>query len=444
MSKKIIICLALMCALIMTACANPEPGEQVPGDDQPVGTTPADTTPAETTPSATETTAPATDPTKITVSLDGTTDYMIIRADNAQGTIVSAAAKLFLKLKDDVGIQTKINTDWAKDESTIDQSAPEIIVGKTNRTACAPHTEAIEDRTFIIRVVDDKLLIAGATDKLTGYAVDYFIENYLSNPEYCSEGKLVLPRDLNDVQGPLKFEMTDLINSTDSYVTSHEKVLDIAKYNGHRIMQGGCTDGKYCYFALNDGDVKAYIFKYSVDDWKLVARSEVLPLDHSNDICYNPDTHELIVVHNAPNRDTISRIDPDTLEIKETRKIPYTIFSMAYNATRQMYVVGLSGGQNFATMDANFKPLKKYIANNTGYTTQGVECDDDFIYFVQYKQNVIMIYDWDGKFVTRIDLSIQGEEPENISLVEGEFIIGCNNASWSGGVVYRLNIQKKQ
>lgn len=122
MSKKIIICLALMCALIMTACANPEPGEQVPGDDQPVGTTPADTTPAETTPSATETTAPATDPTKITVSLDGTTDYMIIRADNAQSTIVSAAAKLFLKLKYDVGIQTKINTDWAKDESTIDLS----------------------------------------------------------------------------------------------------------------------------------------------------------------------------------------------------------------------------------------------------------------------------------------------------------------------------------
>ena len=192
-----------------------------------------------------------------------------------------------------------------------------------------------------------------------------------------------------------------------------------------------------------EGSHMSYIYKYDVNTWELVARSEALPLDHSNDICYNPDTHELIVVHNAPNRNTISIIDPDTLTVKEKVKIKYQIFSMAYNQSRQQYVIGLSGGQNFALLDTDFKAVKTYSVNSTGYTTQGVECDNDFIYFVQYNQNVIMIYDWAGKLVTRVDMTLVGLEPENICLIEGEFIIGCNNANWTGGEVYSLEIIKK-
>ena len=116
---------------------------------------------------------------------------------------------------------------------------------------------------------------------------------------------------------------------------------------------------------------------------------------------------------------------------------------MAYNQSRQQYVIGLSGGQNFALLDTEFKAVKTYTVNSTGYTTQGVECDNDFIYFVQYNQNVIMIYDWNGKLVTRVDMTLLGVEPENISLIEGEFIIGCNDAKWSGGEVYQLEIIKK-
>jgi hypothetical protein len=192
-----------------------------------------------------------------------------------------------------------------------------------------------------------------------------------------------------------------------------------------------------------EGSHQSYIYKYDVNTWELVSRSEGLPLDHSNDICYNPDTHELIVVHNAPNRNIISILDPDTLTVKEKVKIKYQIFSMAYNQSRQQYVIGLSGGQNFAILDTEFKSVKNCAVNSTGYTTQGVECDNDFIYFVQYNQNVIMIYDWNGKLVTRVDMTLLGVEPENISLIEGEFIIGCNDANWSGGEVYQLEIIKK-
>ena len=443
MFKKILALLLVCAALILSSCSNPQ-DSNTPQDTEPSAadtqhTTPADTTTADPGPDYSD---------KLVIVLDGAAKYSIIRAENAQDRVVKAGAALHTGLKEATGAKITLGTDWAKNPTTIDQSAPEIIVGETNRTASVGLADTLQPRTFIIKAVRDQIIIIGTSDKLTARAVDYFVSEYVNNPQYLQNGNLILPRNLNDIQGPFDFEMTDLINKDDEYTTTYKKLFDIKNADGYRIMQGGGTDGKYCYFAMNnqsfpEGSHMSYIYKYDVNTWELVARSEALPLDHSNDICYNPDTHELIVVHNAPNRNTISIIDPDTLTVKEKVKIKYQIFSMAYNQSRQQYVIGLSGGQNFALLDTDFKAVKTYSVNSTGYTTQGVECDNDFIYFVQYNQNVIMIYDWAGKLVKRVDMTLLGLEPENISLIEGEFIIGCNNASWTGGEVYSLEIIKK-
>ena len=436
------LCALLCTALLLSSCANSQ-NDNIPDDTTPPAADIHNTTPTDTTAD------PGPDYSdKLVIVLDGKANYSIIRADNAQDRIVKAGAALLTGIKQATSTTIPLGTDWVKDPSTIDQSAPEIIVGETNRTASIGVADTLEPRTFIIKAVGDQIIITGTSDKLTAHAVDYFVSEYINNPEYLQNGNLMLPRDLYDVQGPFDFEMTDLINKDDEYTTTYTKLFDIKNVDGYRIMQGGCTDGKYCYFAMEnqtfpEGSHKSYIYKYDANTWELVARSEGLPLDHSNDICYNPDTKELIVVHNAPNRDTLSIVDPDTLTVKETFKIKYKIFSMAYNQSRQQYVIGLSGGQNFALLDTDFKAVKNYTVNSTGYTTQGVECDNDFIYFVQYNQNVIMIYDWSGKLVKRVDMTLLGIEPENICLIEGEFIIGCNNANWTGGEVYSLEIIKK-
>lgn len=443
MLKKIFTLLAISTLLLLSSCANPQ-DTGTSQDTQPSAPDIQTTTPAQTT-----TADPGPDYSdKLVIVLDGETKYSIIRSDRAQERVVKAGSALHTGIREATGITLTLSTDWARDTSTIDQAAPEIIIGETNRTSSVGVTDALEPRTFIIKAVDEQIVIAGTSDKLTARAVDYFVSEYINDPEYLQNGNLILPRDFCDIQGPFDFEMTDLINSVDEYTTTYKKLFAIKNVDGYRIMQGGCTDGKYCYFAMEnqtfpEGSHRSYIYKYDVNTWELVARSEDLPLDHSNDICYNPDKHELIVVHNAPNRNIISILDPDTLTVKEKVKIKYQIFSMAYNRSRQQYVIGLSGGQNFALLDTEFKAVKTYTVNSTGYTTQGVECDNDFIYFVQYNQNVIMIYDWNGKLVTRVDMTLLGVEPENISLIEGEFIIGCNDAKWSGGEVYQLEIIKK-
>ena len=54
----------------------------------------------------------------------------------------------------------------------------------------------------------------------------------------------------------------------------------------------------------------------------------------------------------------------------------------------------------------------------TGYITQGIACDDNYIYCVLDTPDIIVVYDWYGTFVTKIDLSQLVEyEPENVSVV---------------------------
>lgn len=410
---------------------------------------PKDTTPEAATDSTLNTTtdAPATQaPTTLDIVTNSATDFIILRSENAGEHIVSAAVKMRQAISDKTGVNISIVTDWVRRGEIADQTKPEIIIGSCERDVSSSIADTLEDRSFIIKVEGNKLVICGKTDKLTLQGVEYFIEHYMTD-EYASASSLSLPRSLVDTQTNVKFDMTQLINSTDSYSTTQTKMFDIPNVDGYRIMQGGCTDGKYLYMAMENqsfaGDNHhSYIYKYDIATMKEVARSEALQLDHSNDICYNPNTGMLIVVHNAPRRNKLSFVDPETLTITGSKLIDFEIFSLAYCQERQQYVIGISFGQNFAILDKDFNRVKLYQVNSTGYTTQGVECDNDFIYFIQYNKNVIVIYDWSGKRVTIVDVSLTNCEPENICLVDDVFYVGCNNAKWTGGLVYEMRIVK--
>ncbi len=216
------------------------------------------------------------------------------------------------------------------------------------------------------------------------------------------------------------------------------------------ILQGGGTDGKYLYFAhatwVKDNVQTAIIGKYDPATGELLATSEEMPIDHANDITYNPKTGMLIVVHNAPNRQLISFVNPETLEYLGTKDIGQEIYCMSYNEKRDQYAVGKSGGMDFAILDADFNTVADHIAVNTRYTTQGMESDDDYLYFVLHHRHCIMKYDWEGHFIDYITIDHEGDEPENLMFVNGRLYIGFN--MWNGQkldtpMVYRAELEAK-
>ena len=261
-------------------------------------------------------------------------------------------------------------------------------------------------------------------------------------------------------------------------IKSHiEKDAGMSQY---ATVQGACTDGKYAYFAVQESST--VILKYDLKTWKLAKKATVSGLGHANDMTYNA-RRELIVVANntaAFDReadDQLTLLDPETLTVRGTVKalrkktekelekerqeaaknptsatkkkdekddeekdyVALKVYSVAYQESEDRYVVGLSGGYDFAVLDKDFKQVKQYKGEKTGYTRQGCDCDDDYIYFSQGDgSNIIVIYDFSGKYVDTVSLD-HSHEIENLFHAGNDYYLTLH---YYGNAVMRVGLSK--
>lgn len=237
--------------------------------------------------------------------------------------------------------------------------------------------------------------------------------------------------------------------------------------SGNTVMQGGCTDGEYAYICMENqaGNYSntylhdTRIVKVRLSDNTLAAVSQPLPLHHSNDMCYNSKTGLLVVALNGKQANTVSFVDPDSLQIVGQQVLPYSIYSIAYEPISDRYAVGLSSGANgssgrdYAILDGNFNVLAPFIYvgpythySETKPTTQGIDCDSRYIYSVLGVNNSgwtnwLVVHDWNGNFICAKLLPDVTVESENLFHVGSDFYVGFNGGS---DPVYRFRIQMMQ
>ncbi len=200
------------------------------------------------------------------------------------------------------------------------------------------------------------------------------------------------------------------LNADDAFMFSVKQLSALrapAEYKDYYVQQGTCTDGEYAYCIVENQVLDCCaIWKINLTDGALVDARYGLNIDHGNDITYNPVLNQLIAVHNKPNYTFISFIDLDTLEVVSTRELPYKIFSIGYEPSRDQYVIGISGTYHFVVLDSNFNTLAYYEGMDTGFTKQNVDVDENYIYFSQWKGgnkgNVVIVYDWEGNYINQI------------------------------------------
>lgn len=227
--------------------------------------------------------------------------------------------------------------------------------------------------------------------------------------------------------------------SSATTVSIKDNIEKDAGFGNSATAQGSCTDGKYAYFAINNGYTT--ILKYNVNTWNLKKKSTSMYIGHANDMAYNKKEDYIVIANNAPDYNIVTFLDPDSLEIIGTKKIKYKIYSIAYNEKRDQYVVGISGTYDFAILDSSFKLVKKYKGYNSGYLRQGADCDDDYLYFVQSGGggNIVVIYNWKGKLVDTVAVD-KALEIENIFHVKNTFYITLHHY---GNFVYRIGLNDK-
>ena len=212
-------------------------------------------------------------------------------------------------------------------------------------------------------------------------------------------------------------------------------------------MQGGGSDGKFGYFIMvtrgPSETAMSYIHKVDLSTWQVVKVGSPLPMHHANDLCYDPKHHRLVVSHCDIHPEWVSFVDPDTLELLETVEIPQPHYSMAFCPEKGLYVAGKSRTYDFVLLDEDFQP-QKLLPGVTGYIKQGMECDEDFIYFFQTGKefNWIFLFDWEGQLLRRIPVPMVGES-ENL-FVMGDTLVGAFNSNATRSRdIYVMHLEEK-
>lgn len=112
-----------------------------------------------------------------------------------------------------------------------------------------------------------------------------------------------------------------------------------------------------------------------------------------------------------------------------------------------MYASGEWAGGTLDIWDGELYLLKSVSVEQPGSLSQGVFCDNEYIYFVRSSQNgyqaEIRIYDYDCNLKWAIPLEVgEGVEPENINIVKGKTYVMGNDWTNRCGAVYVLDFEE--
>ncbi len=242
MTKKILsMLMALSMVLAMLAACNNQPVEDVENSkDQQEDTNSDENQGGEE----------AVLPETLDIVVDGLSEYVIVRGENAYISEITAATELQSYLKKMTGFEIPIVTDITE------PTEKEIVVGKTNRESEGEFDrKELGDEGFIIKTEGSKLYLVGGELRGTLYSVYEFLEAYLGCGFYTSEVEKIpvtktisLDQIEEDKQIPVfVYRETDWYNS--ETVTNNIRVKH--RINGSMISDeyGGCF-GNYLGFIL--------------------------------------------------------------------------------------------------------------------------------------------------------------------------------------------------
>lgn len=421
---------ALLIALALCACGKTE---------EPVQTTaPADVT--TTTTAATTPEAPAD--AALYLVENGKTTYSVIRPDETSAAISTSAANLYQKIKAKTGVTMKLASDWYNTRTeNPDLSGPEILVGATNRPETAEVLASLPENSYAIVIRNEKLVIVGKTNALTELALYAFEEKILNNPDKCREGYLCFDEaDNMTVTLDTPFSLAEMIKGGYRISVDSVKIAHTQKQGQYGIGQGSASDGTYVYFVLrNSNDTGSVITKHRMDDGSFVAVSEVLKLGHGNDMTYDAKNHRLVVAHGQSEGKILTLVNADTLALIRDINIPEGSGAITYSVAKDRYAIS-QGGSTLHILDSDFKWVASYRrSDKTGYTAQGMGSDEDFVYFPMSgkSDNVLVVYDWNGKYITTINVPMS-HESESMFWVGGKYYIAYNT---SGEACYETTFE---
>jgi len=249
--------------------------------------------PQQTAPPQTGDPAPVTTAAPEATSLLVDSSYRIVRTDfgDTDDPEVQIAISLMRGILAEMDLNVPLATDWFKNETDIPQK--EVLVGKVNRPESEKVYASLNPGEWCVRVIGDKIVVAGDTTTALESAADYFMDTFVRGKE-----EIVVPKELNHVDTSIKtaYPMTlengvtltvEQVSTVfqvpkDSYTesygypanvrTAHYPSITKLQYNGEK---NGTLIGIFCLGDTPAGPNTQSCVMESTDDgatWKMIAR----------------------------------------------------------------------------------------------------------------------------------------------------------------------------
>ena len=378
---------------------------------------------------AVETEAP--EAAKLILVEDGKTDFKVIRSENAVGYALDTASDVYRKLKNELSADFKLTEDWLNPLEPDPATAHEILLFSTARPESEAALADLNFEGYIIRVTDCKVVIVGSSPASCNEALYCFFDQII--PENTEGGVIALPIGL-EVKAECKNEPIDLraaIAEGKTLGANFKILFEYKGRDGFTTSQGAATDGKYAYVVMKKkegGTETDRIVKIDMATWDIVAESDELPLDHGNDMTYDPNKNRLVVTNMLNN--IISVIDPETLTIVERAVPNYGSWGIGYIDGSSEYAFLASGGLTVTDKDFNVIRSSPFEPAD-GYTGQGMDADSQYAYVpfspnAGKSNNIIQIYDLStGEFLGLISVGTKMES-ETIFHFGDDYYINFN------------------
>ena len=433
MKLRVPILILLCLSLVLCACSEGSTARQ---DDTSIGST--------------EVTAAA--PDQALLLFDGTSFRLsVIVSEFASATVRSAASAVMRALTalGSESASVKFTEDYTNDEAVIREAKNEVLVGLTNRpVSIAAQKGTLRSGPYSVEVNADRVVLAGISDSDVAAAAAYFCETFLPAHIFRNGSSVyLLPGSYEAPAADASFIGYAVAYNRAGEAFRHQtkQLLEIAGIpdTAFNIQQGACFDeqGKYGYFVLRDKKDNCALVKYDLQAGALVASNLDIGCDHGNDACYNPDNNTVVISHCTVNPSMLSVFDADTLELIRRVNTGYNNSAVTYCRSRGQYVI--MGEGYFRYLDAEFRLVEEHATRQTPYTSQGIHCDDRYIYRVEsssaaVKGNVIEVYDWDGNYIMMMKLPDISLETETLAHLGKDLYVICYVGKQKGGRVYQL------
>lgn len=375
------------------------------------------------------------DGTTLNVIEGGKTSCVIVYK-NASGPGYIVANALKNEIKDLTGVSLSIISD----SKTVAEY--EIIVGKTDRTESAAALKEVGNDGFSIQVIGKKIVINGTDDLFLSKASDYFQKNILSNSAKAGKGflKVTAADDHIEKSVPMELTMANLIKAGSTFSLNTKLVGACPAVGSLIVGQGACSDGTYVYIVNRTSDDSgAVVYKYRLSDFTLVGQTVQFNGGHCNDMTFDNDNNRVVLAHGQSEGKILTMIDAATMRVTGNVDIPVGSGAITYNANKKQYAIS-QGGTTLYIADPNFNVLKSFArSDKTGYTAQGMGSDDDYIYFPMSgsKDNILVVYDWNGNYVRTITVNTTMES-ESLFFVNGTYYINFYKSYHLGSELYKL------